>query len=233
MPVMTIDRLLTTKEACADYIGWIGSDFVEQGRRAADAMIRETGGEANARHPRSAPPASTSPPTATTASWSASTTVDHRHRRSSPSRPPTTSGQMGQTVTEQLIAAEPGDRLRSTPTTTRWRWGPWLPSRRPAMQPGRRQDHHHRRHPGGGPGDHRRLDQRRHRVEPEVRAAGLPGVGGLLQWRRRSRGDDHLGQGVHHRERRGRTGQRVLIGRPRAGRPVAATAAGRPVRCPR
>ncbi len=46
VPVMTIDRLLTTKTACADYIGWVGSDFVEQGRRAADAMIRETGGDA-------------------------------------------------------------------------------------------------------------------------------------------------------------------------------------------
>lgn len=47
VPIMTIDRLLTTKDACVDYIGWVGSDFVEQGRRAADAMIRETGGEAN------------------------------------------------------------------------------------------------------------------------------------------------------------------------------------------
>lgn len=47
VPVMTIDRLLTTKTACVDYIGWTGSDFVEQGRRAADAMIRETGGTAN------------------------------------------------------------------------------------------------------------------------------------------------------------------------------------------
>ena len=37
VPVMTIDRLLTTKTACTDYIGWIGSDFVEQGKRAADA----------------------------------------------------------------------------------------------------------------------------------------------------------------------------------------------------
>ena len=45
VPIMTIDRLLTTKTACEDYIGWIGSDFVEQGRRAADAMVRETGGE--------------------------------------------------------------------------------------------------------------------------------------------------------------------------------------------
>ena len=39
VPIMTIDRLLTTKTACKDYIGWIGSDFVEQGERAADAMI--------------------------------------------------------------------------------------------------------------------------------------------------------------------------------------------------
>ena len=34
VPIMTIDRLLTTMTACEDYIGWIGSDFVEQGRRA-------------------------------------------------------------------------------------------------------------------------------------------------------------------------------------------------------
>jgi ribose transport system substrate-binding protein len=39
VPIMTIDRLLTTKTACTDYIGWIGSDFVVQGQRAADAMI--------------------------------------------------------------------------------------------------------------------------------------------------------------------------------------------------
>ena len=44
---MTIDRLLTTKTACTDYIGWVGSDFVEQGKRAADAMIKATGGTAS------------------------------------------------------------------------------------------------------------------------------------------------------------------------------------------
>lgn len=43
VPVMTIDRLLTTKTACKDYIGWIGSDFVIQGQRAADALIAATG----------------------------------------------------------------------------------------------------------------------------------------------------------------------------------------------
>jgi ribose transport system substrate-binding protein len=40
---MTIDRLLTSKTPCVDYIGWIGSDFVKQGERAADAMIKATG----------------------------------------------------------------------------------------------------------------------------------------------------------------------------------------------
>ena len=45
VPIMTIDRLLTSKTACTDYIGWIGSDFVVQGQRAADAMIRATGGQ--------------------------------------------------------------------------------------------------------------------------------------------------------------------------------------------
>ncbi|GAA0266358.1 ABC transporter substrate-binding protein [Cryptosporangium japonicum] len=43
VPIMTIDRLLTTKQPCVDYIGWIGSDFVEQGKRAADALIAATG----------------------------------------------------------------------------------------------------------------------------------------------------------------------------------------------
>ncbi|GIF38397.1 ABC transporter substrate-binding protein [Actinoplanes xinjiangensis] len=43
VPVMTIDRLLTTKTPCTDYLGWIGSDFVVQGERAADAMIKATG----------------------------------------------------------------------------------------------------------------------------------------------------------------------------------------------
>src|SRR3954470_6837454 len=47
VPIMTIDRLLTSKTACTDYIGWTGSDFVEQGKRAADAMITATGDKGN------------------------------------------------------------------------------------------------------------------------------------------------------------------------------------------
>ncbi len=43
VPIMTIDRLLTSKTPCQDYIGWVGSNFVTQGQRAADAMMRVTG----------------------------------------------------------------------------------------------------------------------------------------------------------------------------------------------
>ena len=43
MPIMTIDRI-SPPSRCKDYIGLIGSDFVEQGKRAADAMIKATGG---------------------------------------------------------------------------------------------------------------------------------------------------------------------------------------------
>jgi ribose transport system substrate-binding protein len=47
VPVMTIDRFLTTKKACADYIGWVGSDFVEQGKRAFDALSKVTNDQCN------------------------------------------------------------------------------------------------------------------------------------------------------------------------------------------
>jgi ribose transport system substrate-binding protein len=47
IPVITVDRKLTGPEHCKDYLTFIGSDFVEQGRRAADAMIKATGGKGN------------------------------------------------------------------------------------------------------------------------------------------------------------------------------------------
>ncbi len=43
VPVVTIDRLVTS-EPCTDYLTFIGSDFEEQGRRAAAEMIEATGG---------------------------------------------------------------------------------------------------------------------------------------------------------------------------------------------
>ena len=43
VPVITIDRKLNAT-ACKDYLTFIGSNFVEQGKRAADALVKATGG---------------------------------------------------------------------------------------------------------------------------------------------------------------------------------------------
>ena len=57
VPVITIDRKINA-EWCQDYVTFIGSDFVEQGKRAADAMIQATGATRRSRS-CSAPPATT------------------------------------------------------------------------------------------------------------------------------------------------------------------------------
>lgn len=44
IPVITIDRQLTGATPCSDYLTFIGSNFVEQGQRAAKQMIAATGG---------------------------------------------------------------------------------------------------------------------------------------------------------------------------------------------
>ena len=44
VPVITIDRKVTNTH-CEDYLTFIGSNFLEQGERAADAMNEATGGE--------------------------------------------------------------------------------------------------------------------------------------------------------------------------------------------
>ncbi|WP_116050768.1 ABC transporter substrate-binding protein [Amycolatopsis palatopharyngis] len=43
VPVLTIDRKVTNTH-CEDYVAFLGSDFYEQGKRAADAMNEVTGG---------------------------------------------------------------------------------------------------------------------------------------------------------------------------------------------
>ncbi|MBJ2121940.1 ABC transporter substrate-binding protein [Arthrobacter sp. MSA 4-2] len=45
IPVITIDRKVNAT-ACEDYVTFLGSNFVEQGKRAADQLIEGTGGEA-------------------------------------------------------------------------------------------------------------------------------------------------------------------------------------------
>ncbi len=44
VPVLTIDRKINAT-ACKDYLAFLGSNFVDQGRRAADAMITVTAGK--------------------------------------------------------------------------------------------------------------------------------------------------------------------------------------------
>ncbi|OEU86055.1 LacI family transcriptional regulator [Streptomyces abyssalis] len=44
VPIVTVDRQINAT-ACKDYVSFIGSDFVQQGRRAADQMIKATGGK--------------------------------------------------------------------------------------------------------------------------------------------------------------------------------------------
>jgi ABC-type sugar transport system substrate-binding protein len=46
VPIITIDRKVSGKP-CSNWVTFIGSDFVEQGKRAADAMVKATGGKAN------------------------------------------------------------------------------------------------------------------------------------------------------------------------------------------
>lgn len=43
VPVVTVDRLVNST-ACTDYLTFIGSNFVSQGKRAADNLIKVTGG---------------------------------------------------------------------------------------------------------------------------------------------------------------------------------------------
>jgi ribose transport system substrate-binding protein len=44
--VVTIDRKLSSATPCKDYLTFIGSDFVTQGKRAATQLVKATGGTA-------------------------------------------------------------------------------------------------------------------------------------------------------------------------------------------
>jgi len=45
VPVVTVDRKLDGATSCTDYLTFIGSDFTEQGKRAADQLIKVTEGK--------------------------------------------------------------------------------------------------------------------------------------------------------------------------------------------
>ena len=207
VPIMTIDRLLTTKTACEDYIGWVGSDFVEQGRRAADAMVRETGGEGRLAILLGAP--------------GVNVTTDRNNGFLERLEELDTNIEivaqqaanyeraMGQTVTEQLIANDP-DITAIYAHNDEMALGAVAALQAAGYSPGDVKIITIDGTQGCRAGNHRRMGRGRHRVESPLRAARLPSPGGLLQRRRCSGGDDHLRQGVHQGKRRGRAGQRLL-----------------------
>ena len=118
---------------------------------------------------------------------------------------------MGQTVTEQLIANDP-DITAIYAHNDEMALGA-VAALQAAGYSRRRQDHHDRRNAGCGAGHHRRLDLRRHRVQSTLRAAvAFQALEDFYSGARCARGDDHLRQGVHRRQRRGRAGKRLLVG---------------------
>ena len=78
----------------------------------------------------------------------------------------------GQTVTEQLIQANPEINCIYA-HNDEMALGAVAALKDAGQAARRREDHHDRRHQGRRPGHRRRLDQRRHRVQPALRAAGL------------------------------------------------------------
>ncbi len=106
VPVLTIDRKINAT-ACKDYLAFLGSNFVEQGKRAADAMIKATGGKGKV--------------AILLGSSGNNVTTDRTNgfvdqvkakapglSRSSPQQTGEFARDKGQQVTEQLISEQPG-----------------------------------------------------------------------------------------------------------------------------
>ncbi len=207
VPIMTIDRLLTTMTACEDYIGWVGSDFVEQGRRAADAMVRETGGEGRLAVLLGAP--------------GVNVTTDRNNGFMERLEELDTNIEvvaeqaanyeraMGQTVTEQLIANDP-DITAIYAHNDEMALGAVA-----ALQAA-----------GYSPGDVKiiTIDGTQGAVQgiidgwisgviesnPRFGPLAFQALEDFYDGAGCARGDDHLRQGVHRRQRRGRAGKRLL-----------------------
>ena len=211
VPIMTIDRFLTTKTACKDYIGWVGSDFVEQGKRAFDALSAATGDSCNL----------------AVLLGAAGVNVTNDRQQGFEDQMAAKASKMkvvakqaadyerakGQTVTEQLIQANPeinciyahNDEMALGAVA--------------ALKDAGKQ-----------PGDVKILtiDGTKGAVQgivdgwisgviesnPRFGPLAFKALDRLLRRSRRPGEDHHLGQGVHEGQRRGRAAQRVLIPPP-------------------
>ena len=128
--MIPVDRNITGVQGCKDVGPQLGSDFVEQGRRAADAMIKATGGKAKL--------------AILLGATGVNVTDDRTAGFLDQLKAKNASGikvifqqtadftrEKGKSVTETLLRAHP-DVTRSTPRTTRWAWARWPRSMTPA-----------------------------------------------------------------------------------------------------
>jgi ABC-type sugar transport system substrate-binding protein len=188
VPVLTIDRKVNAT-ACSDYVAFIGSNFVEQGKRAADALAKSTGGKGNI--------------AILLGSSGNNVTTDR------------TNGFVQEIKTAapdmKVVAQQTGDFARGVRRERRDGSG------RDRGHLGRRQEARHRhqggldrRHPQRRAGHRGRQVQRRDRVEPPVRPARLQDRAGLPRRHRDSRERHHLRQRVRPEQCQGECGQRLL-----------------------
>ena len=192
VPVMTIDRFLTSDVFCDTYIGWVGSDFVEQGRRAAHAMIAASGGTGNLAILLGA--AGVNVTDDRNAGFKevleAEAAAGNHTIELVAEQTANYVREEGQTVTEQLISANPDINLIYA-HNDEMALGAVAALKGLGLQPGDVKiitiDGTH----GRGPRHPRRLDLRRDRVQPALRSPRLLRAGFVLQRRGRPAGHDH------------------------------------------
>ncbi len=163
--MIPVDRNITGVTGCQDVGPQLGSDFVQQGRRAADAMIKATGGTAKLAILLGASGVNVTDDR--TAGF-----LDELQQKNATGievvfkQTADFTREKGQSVTETLLRAHPEVNAIYAENDE---MGPRRP-RRPAgrRQGGHRQGPHRldRRHQGRGPGHRRRQLRRRHRVQP-------------------------------------------------------------------
>lgn len=170
VPVLTIDRKVNST-ACKDYVAFLGSDFVEQGKRAADAMIKVTGGKGKVAILLGA--SGNNVTTDRTKGFVDQVKAEAPGLEIVAQQTGEFARDKGQQVMEQLIQSKPditavyaeNDEMGLGAVTA-------LKAAGEEARQGR-QDRLRRRHPQRRPGPRQRRVQRRHRVQPALRPARL------------------------------------------------------------